>query len=65
MNTLMSHNTGRGERAASEGLSLRGALGYLARSAMELHRYRYLRTRILHDSLSKLDRRACGKHPLS
>ena len=37
-------------------LSLGGALGYLARSALELHRYRYIRTRILHDSLDKVDR---------
>ncbi|MEX2494592.1 MAG: hypothetical protein WD448_00805 [Woeseia sp.] len=32
-----------------------GALGYVARSALDLHRYRYVRTRMLHDSLRKLD----------
>lgn len=65
MSTVTSHNIGRGEHRAGQRLSLRGALGYIARSALELHRYRYLRTRILHDSLGKLDRRACGKRPLS
>jgi hypothetical protein len=44
-------------RRTSGALSLSlGALGYLARSALELHRYRYIRTRILHDSLGKVDR---------
>jgi hypothetical protein len=42
-------------------LSLRGALGYIARSALELHRYRYIRTRMLHDSLDRVDSRARDK----
>lgn len=37
------------------GLWLSGALKYIGRSAMELHRYRYIRTRMLHDSLNRID----------
>lgn len=32
-----------------------GVLSYVARSALDLHRYRYMRTRMLHDSLRKQD----------
>jgi hypothetical protein len=32
------------------------ALKYIGRSAMDLHRYRYIRTRMLHDSLNRVDR---------
>lgn len=38
-----------------------GALDYVAKSALELHRYRYVRTRMLHDSLRKLDNDGCPK----
>ena len=61
MNTATCQSTcTRGPRGGS-GLSLGGALGYLVRSAFELHRYRYIRTRILHDSLDRLDRKERGK----
>lgn len=53
----MIQQTRNGTQAPGRRLSLRGALGYLAKSAMQLHQYRYLRTRMLHDSLSRLDRR--------
>ena len=51
------HHTCPGSLQASGRLSVRGALGYLARSAMELHRYRYLRARILQGSIATFDRR--------
>jgi hypothetical protein len=54
-----------GETKGGKGAALRGviggALGYFARSALELHRYRYVRTRMLHDSLRKLDCQDCRK----
>jgi hypothetical protein len=50
------------QSATGRGLSLTGALKYLGRSAMELHRYRYIRTRILHDSLNRMDcERTCDR----
>jgi len=49
MNTEMRPST------AGRGLWLSGALKYIGRSAMELHRYRYIRTRMLHDSLNRID----------
>jgi hypothetical protein len=56
MNTEMRHS------APGRGLSLSGALKYLGRSAMELHRYRYIRTLILHDSLNRMDcERTCDR----
>jgi hypothetical protein len=61
MKTVTCRSTCRGAPARARGLSLGGALGYLARSALELHRYRYIRTRILHDSLKSVDRQAPGK----
>jgi hypothetical protein len=49
MNTEMHQGT------SGRGLWLTGALKYIGRSAMELHRYRYIRTRMLHDSLNRID----------
>jgi len=40
---------------------LRRALGYIALSALEPYRYRYLRTRMLHDALRRQDRGSRGK----
>ena len=37
------------------GLWTSDALKYIGRLAMELHRYRYIRTRVLHDSLNRID----------
>jgi hypothetical protein len=48
-------NTEMQQSSAGRVLSLGGALKYIGRSAMQLHRYRYLRTRILHDSLERID----------
>lgn len=61
MNTATCRSTCARGPSGGRGLSLGGALGYLARSALELHRYRYIRTRILHDSLDRVDRQARGK----
>lgn len=47
--------TQTGLDTSRRGLSLGSALKYLGRSAMELHRYRYIRTRMLHDSLDRMD----------
>lgn len=58
MNTATCRSTCHRTATGRLGLSLGGALGYLARSALALHRYRYIRTRILHDSLDKVDRKA-------
>jgi hypothetical protein len=49
MNTEMRQST------TGRGLWLSGALKYIGRSALELHRYRYIRTRMLHDSLDRID----------
>jgi hypothetical protein len=43
------------QNTTGKGLWLSGALKYIGRSAMELHRYRYIRTRMLHDSLNRID----------
>jgi hypothetical protein len=56
MNTVTCQSTCPRNPAAIRGLSLGGVLGYLARSALELHRYRYVRTRTLHGSLDKVER---------
>ena len=48
-------NTGMPQNTTGKGLWLSGALKYIGRSAMELHRYRYIRTRMLHDSLNRID----------
>ena len=48
-------NTEMHQGATGRGLWLTGALKYIGRSAMELHRYRYIRTRMLHDSLNRID----------
>ena len=61
MSTATCRSTCARDPAGGRGLSLGSALGYLARSALELHRYRYIRTRILHDSLDRVDREARGK----
>lgn len=61
MNTATCQSTCTPDPGDSRRPSLRDALGYLARSALELHRYRYLRTRMLHDSLESLDRHAPRK----
>jgi hypothetical protein len=60
MNTATCRSNCRRTPGASS-LSLGSALGYLARSALELHRYRYMRTRILHDSLDRVDREKQGR----
>jgi len=61
MNTASCRSTCPPGPAGGRSLTLGGALGYLARSALELHRYRYIRTRMLHDSLDKGDRERNGK----
>jgi len=55
MNTEMRPGT------TVKSLSLSGALKYIGRSAIELHRYRYIRTRMLHDSLNRMDRARTGR----
>jgi hypothetical protein len=61
MNTASCPSTCPRGPTGGRSLSLGSALGYLARSALELHKYRYIRTRILHDSLDKFDRERHGK----
>lgn len=56
MNTEKPDHTNMGDRAAGAGPWLRRTLGYIALSALEPYRYRYLRTRMLHDALRRGDR---------
>lgn len=61
MNTVTCRSTCPRSPEAIRGLSLGGVLGYLARTALELHRYRYVRTRNLQESVDKVDGEGCGK----
>jgi hypothetical protein len=61
MNDEKHHQTTPGERTAGGRPWLRRALGYIALSALEPYRYRYLRTRMLHDALRRQDRSGQGK----
>jgi hypothetical protein len=56
MNTEKRDQTSTGDRTAGARPWLRRTLGYIALSALEPYRYRYLRTRMLHDALRRGDR---------
>jgi hypothetical protein len=50
-----------GDAVAGRRPSLRGIIGSVARSAFQLHHYRYVRTRVLDEALCRLDCRGHGK----